>query len=62
MIMTKPKLQTITALEKLVGKKDFAEIVGEYIEKPQGKPTLVPVSDKRPAIGSVTNDFKDGID
>lgn len=57
-----PKLQTITALEKLVGKKDFAEIVGEYIEKPQGKPTLVPVSDKRPEIGSVTNDFKDGID
>ena len=38
-IMTKPKLQNITALEKLVGKKDFAEIVGEYIEKPQGKPT-----------------------
>jgi hypothetical protein len=61
-IMTKPKLQTITALEKLVGKKDFAEIVGEYIEKPQGKPTLVPVSDKRPEFGSVANDFKDGID
>ena len=61
-IMTKPKLQTITALEKIVGKKEFAELVGEYIEKPQGKPTLVPVSDKRPEIGSVTNDFKDGID
>lgn len=61
-IMTKPKLQTITALEKLVGKNEFAEIAGIYIEKPQGKPTLVPVSDKRPAIGSVTNDFKDGID
>lgn len=60
-IMTKPKLQTITALEKLVGKKDFAELVGEYIEKPQGKPTLVPVSDKRPEFGSVANDFKDGI-
>ena len=61
-IMTKPKLQTITALEKLVGKKDFAELVGEYIEKPQGKPTLVPENDKRPELGSVTNDFKDGID
>lgn len=61
-IMTTPKLQNITFLEKLVGKKDFAEIVGEYIEKPQGKPTLVPVSDKRPELGSVTNDFKDGID
>ena len=61
-IMTTPKLQNITFLEKLVGKKDFAEIVGEYIEKPQGKPTLVPVSDKRPELGSVANDFKDGID
>lgn len=61
-IMTTPKLQNITFLEKLVGKKDFAEIVGEYIEKLQGKPTLVPVSDKRPELGSVTNDFKDGID
>ena len=61
-IMTTPKLQNITFLEKIVGKKDFAEIVGEYIEKPQGKPTLVPVSDKRPELGSVTNDFKDGID
>ena len=61
-IMTKPKLQTITALEKLVGKKEFAEIAGIYLEKPQGKPTLVPENDKRPAIGSVVNDFKDGID
>lgn len=62
MIMTKPKLQAITDLEKLVGKKDFAQIAGEWVEKPQGKPTLVPVSDKRPEIGVVTNDFKDGID
>ena len=61
-IMTKPKLQTITALEKLVGKKELEEIIGEYIEKPQGKPTLVPVSDKRPEFGSVAKDFKDGID
>lgn len=63
-IMTKPKpkLQTITALEKLVGKNELVEIIGEYIEKPQGKPALVPVSDKRPEFGSVANDFKDGID
>lgn len=63
-IMTKPKpkLQAITALEKLVGKNELVEIIGEYIEKPQGKPALVPVSDKRPEFGSVANDFKDGID
>lgn len=60
-IMTQPKLQTITKLEKLVGKKDFEEIAGVWVVKPQGKPTLVPESDKRPAIGVVTNDFKDGI-
>ena len=61
-IMANPKLQTITKLEKLVGKKEFEEIAGEWVEKPQGKPTLVPVSDKRPEFGSVANDFKDGID
>ena len=62
MTKPKPKLQTITALEKLVGKNELVEIIGEYIEKPQGKPALVPVSDKRPEFGSVANDFKDGID
>lgn len=40
----------ITAMEQLLGKKKFAEILGTLIEKPQGKPTLVPESDKRPAI------------
>lgn len=60
-IMTTPKLQTITNLEKLVGKKEFATLSEGYIEKPQGKPTLVPESDKRPAMNSVTEDFKDGV-
>lgn len=56
----KPKeLRTITDLEKLAGKKQFAAICGEFIEKPQGKPTLVPESDKRPAIDPVADDFKD---
>lgn len=40
----------ITAMEQLLGKKKFADILGTLIEKPQGKPTLVPESDKRPAI------------
>lgn len=40
----------ITAMEKLLGKKKFADILGNLIEKPQGKPTLVPDSDKRPAL------------
>lgn len=53
------ELKTITELEKLAGKKQFNAICGEYIEKPQGKPTLAPESDKRPVFNSVAEDFKD---
>lgn len=52
------ELKTITKLEKLAGKKQFAAICGEYIEKPQGKPTLAPESDKRTAINPMLDDFK----
>lgn len=51
------ELKTITELEKLAGKKQFNAICGEYIEKPQGKPTLAPESDKRPAINPIADDF-----
>ncbi len=38
----------LTELEKLVGgKKKLTELIGGYIEKPQGRPTLVPADDKR---------------
>jgi len=40
----------ITEMEKLMGKKTFSDILGALVIKPQGKPTLVPASDKRPAI------------
>ena len=53
------ELRTITDLEKLVGKKQFAALCGEWIEKPKGKPTLAPESDKRKAIDTVAEDFKD---
>lgn len=53
------EMRTITELEKLCGKKQFAAICGEYIEKPQGKPTLAPESDKRPAMNPAADDFKD---
>lgn len=56
----KPReLRSITDLEKLVGKKRFTELCGKWIEKPQGKPTLVPESDKRPAYDTTADDFKD---
>ena len=50
--------RTITDLEKLVGKKQFAAMCGEWINKPQGKPTLAPEGDKRKAIDPIADDFK----
>ncbi len=41
---------TLAQVEKLVGKKDFQECVGEYVVKKPGKPALVTESDNRPAI------------
>lgn len=45
------KLLGITALEKLLGKAKFIELIGQYVIKPAGNPTLVPESDKREPIG-----------
>lgn len=45
------KLKPITSIEKIVGKKRFEEILSDVVVKPQGKPTLVPLEDKRPAMG-----------
>ena len=41
---------TLAQVEKVVGKKEFAEIAGGYVMKPPGKPTLVKEIDKREAI------------
>lgn len=43
-------LLPITKLEKVMGKKQFNDLLGQYIYKPAGKLTLVPQSDKRPAV------------
>ena len=51
------KLLGITALQKLLGKSRFEELLAPYIEKPQGKPTLVRSSDKRPEWNTAKNDF-----
>lgn len=59
----KPKeLQTISALEKIVGKKKFAELADGCIEKPAGKPTLAPDTDKRPEYKKPEGDFADIIE
>lgn len=53
-------LITLTEMQKLMGKANFEEILGGLIIKPLGKPTLVPNSDKRPAINVINakNEFK----
>lgn len=44
------KIKGIGDLEKLAGKPKFEKLVGPYIAKPAGKPTLVHESDKRQAL------------
>lgn len=53
------KLLGVTAMQKLMGKSRFEEILAGLIEKPQGKPTLVPESDKRPAMNNAKSDFSE---
>jgi len=53
----KKTLLPVTEMEKLMGKQRFTDILGNLIHKPRGKPTLVPISDKRPAITNATTDF-----
>lgn len=56
----KQSLITITEMEKLMGKNDFNKVLGGLIVKPQGKPTLVPDTDKRQAISvSAKKDFNE---
>ena len=44
------KVLGITDMTKLLGKKKFEELLAGLIIKPEGKPTLVPESDKRPEM------------
>lgn len=53
------KIRGVTAMTSLLGKKQFNDILGGLITKPQGKPTLVPGSDKRPAMTTIIDDFKE---
>ena len=52
------ELQSLTALEKLVGKKRLAELLQPVIQTAEGKPTLVPEADKRPAM-RIIDEFDD---
>ena len=52
-------LLPLTEMEKLMGKQNFQTILGSLIVKPAGKPTLVPASDKRPALNHANTDFNE---
>lgn len=51
----KPK--TLTELEKLMGKTEFADKLGSFVVKPIGKPTLALLTDKREAYNPAAADF-----
>lgn len=56
------KILGITAMTKLLGKAKFDKLLGNLVEKPKGRPTLVPMSDRRPAMDNAANaadDFKE---
>jgi hypothetical protein len=42
----------ITAMEKLLGKRPFADLLATLVIKPAGKPVLTPESDPRPAFNT----------
>ena len=46
----KQSLISLTEFEKMMGKKKFNELLGEYVAKPPGKLALVPESDPREPI------------
>lgn len=56
-LLYEKKFLTLTQLEKDFGKKEIDELLSPVIEKPEGKPSLVPDSDKRPPL--VFDPFKE---
>lgn len=57
--ITETKILGISAMEKKLGKAKFNEILDGLVIKPEGKPALVPETDKRPAISSLSQAKKD---
>ena len=51
------KMLGLTALEKLMGKKNFTNLLSDLVVRPQGKPILVPVTDRRAEISIAADDF-----
>ena len=56
----KETLISVTEMQKMMGTKRFNEVIGPLIEKPHGRPTLVPETDKRPEIKAINFDSVKG--
>ncbi len=56
-ILYERKPITLTDVEKLLGKKKFAELLKEQVVKPIGAPTLAPASDARDPYNAAASDF-----
>ncbi|WP_317312305.1 DUF2800 domain-containing protein [Clostridium thermobutyricum] len=52
------KLTTISNIERAIGKKETERLFKDLIDKPIGKPTLVPLSDKREVYNAAKADFQ----
>ena len=48
----KTELKSLAEIEKMMGKKRFAEVLGKFVIKPPGKLSLVEESDSRPAVNT----------
>lgn len=53
------KILGLTEMQKLLGRQKFNELLAAFIVKPQGKPVLVPDTDKRPIMNTAQDDFKE---
>ncbi|WP_026524745.1 DUF2800 domain-containing protein [Butyrivibrio sp. MB2005] len=58
----KKEVYGISAMETMLGKKKFVELLGNYVVKPQGKPVLVSITDKRPEFNSAAEEFKEKLE
>lgn len=60
--ITKTEILSPAAMEKAIGKKKATELLGDFIDKKPGAPTVVTDTDKRPAydrMAEIKNDFDD---